>query len=154
MAAMPQLIALFFVATVALTSALLLPERQAQGQVALADAGATSLLAYRQGVVDFLNAHATFTGTVPDTAITFPWGYVRDPRWSNRVEAGGTLYVFEAAAHSPHTDQVLDQLYRKTLRSFTVGRNVAGQLVGATGMATGIAVPASVPDGALLMVGR
>ena len=151
---MPQLIALFFVATVALTSALLLPAQQAQGELAVADAGATSLLAYRQGVIDFLNAHPTFTGAVPDLSITFPWGYVRDPRWSNWVQAGGTLYVFEAAAHSPHTDQVLAQLYRKTLRSFTVGRNVTGQLVGATGLATGILVPANVPNGALLMVGR
>ena len=151
---MPQLIALFFIATVALASALLLPGRQAQGEVTLADAGATSLLAYRQGVVDFLNANPGFVGTVPDAAVTFPWGYVRDARWSNWVQPGGTLYVFEAAARSAHTDQVLDQLYRKTLQSFSVGRNVAGQLAGATGFASGITVPATVPNGALLMVGR
>ena len=151
---MPQVVALFFLAIVALTSALYLPERQAQAEVAVADAGATSLLAYRQGVVDFLNTNPSFAGTVPDAAITFPWGYLRDPRWSNFVQAGGTLYVFEAAAHSPHTDQVLDQLYRKTLQSFSVGRNSGGRLVGATGLATGIVVPATVPNGALLIVGK
>jgi len=153
-ATMPLVIALFFLSIVALASALMLPEWQAQADVAVADAGATSLLAYRQGVVDFLNANPSFAGTVPDAVISFPAGYVRDPRWTNLVQAGGTLYVFEAAAHSAHTDQVLDQIHRKTLQSFGVGRNASGQLVGASGFATGILVPATVPNGALLMVGR
>jgi hypothetical protein len=151
---MPQVVALFFLAIVSLTSALYLPAQKAQGEVAVADAGASSLLAYRQGVIDYLNGNPSFTGTVPDASITFPWGYVRDPRWTNYVQSGGTLYVFEATAHSPRTDQVLDQLYRKTMKSFSVGRNNAGQLVGATGVATGILVPAAVPDGALLIVGK
>lgn len=151
---MPQVVALFFLAIVSLTSALYLPAQKAQGEVAVADAGATSLLAYRQGVIDYLNGNPSFTGTVPDASITFPWGYVRDSRWTNYVQSGGTLYVFEATAHSARTEQVLDQLYRKTMKSFSVGRNSAGQLVGATGVATGILVPAAVPDGALLIVGK
>src|SRR5690349_996532 len=110
MAAMPLVIALFFLAIVALASALTLPEWQARAETAVADAGATSLLAYRQGVVDFLNANPAFAGTVPDAAITFPSGYVRDPRWTNFVQAGGTLFVFEASARSAHTEQVADQL--------------------------------------------
>jgi hypothetical protein len=151
---MPQVVALFFLAIVSLMSALYLPAQKAQGEVAIADAGATSLLAYRQGVIDYLNTNPSFTGTVPDASITFPWGYVRDPRWTNYVQSGGTLYVFEATAHSAHTDQVLDQLYRKTMKSFSVGRNNGGQLVGATGLSTGILVPVAVPNGALLIVGK
>lgn len=151
---MPQVIALFFLAIVSLTSALYLPAQKAQGEVSIADAGATSLLAYRQGVIDYLNANPSFSGTVPDSSITFPWGYVRDPRWTNYVQSGGTLYVFEVTAHSPHTDQVLDQLYRKTFKSFSVGRNSGGQLLGASGLSTGITVPAAVPNGALLIVGK
>jgi hypothetical protein len=151
---MPLAFALFFLALVALASARSLPEWQAQGEAAVADAGATSLLAYRQGVVDYLNANPSFAGTVPDASITFPRGYVRDPRWTNFVQAGGTLYVFEASARSAHTEQVLDKLYRKTWQSFGVGRNAGGQLVGAGGFATGIVVPATVPNGALLIVGR
>lgn len=151
---MPQVIALFFLAIVSLTSALYLPAQKAQGEVAIADAGATSLLAYRQGVIDYLNANPSFTGTVPDTSMAFPWGYVRDPRWTNYVQSGGTLYVFEATANSAHTDQVLGQLYRKTFKSFSVGRNNAGQLVGATGVSTGILVPAAVPNGALMIIGK
>ena len=91
---------------------------------------------------------------VADAAITFPWGYRRDPRWTNLVQAGGTLYVYESVAHAAHTAQVLDQLHRKTLQSFSVGRNAGGQLVGATGLATGFVVPATVPNGALLVIGR
>jgi hypothetical protein len=151
---MPQVIALFFLSIVALTSALYLPAQKAQGEVSIAAAGATSVLAYRQGVIDYLNANPAFTGTVPDASITFPWGYVRDPRWTNYVQAGGTLYIFEVTAHSARTDQIADQLYLKTARSISVGRNSGGQLVGATGLATGIAVPAVVPTGALLIVGK
>lgn len=151
---MPQVLALFFIAIVSLASALYLPAQKAQGEVAVAAAGATSLLAYRQGVIDYLNANPSFTGTVSDVSITFPWGYVRDSRWTNYVQSGGTLYVFEATAHSARSDQLLDQLYRKTLKSFSVGRNSGGQLVGATGFSSGILVPAAVPDGALLIVGK
>ena len=150
---MPLALAIFFLSLVALASALRLPQWQAQDEASRGDAAATSLLAYREGVLDFLNANPTFAGTVPDAAIAFPAGYVRDPRWTNYVQAGGSAYVFEMVPRSAR-DQVLDQLYRKTLRSFSVGRNARGQLVGATGVATGIGVPASVPDGALLIVGR
>ena len=150
---MPLLIALVFVALAALASARVVPAQAARYEIAAADAAATSFLAYRQGVIDYLNANPTFTGTVPDAVITFPWGYVRDPRWTNLVPSGGTLYVFEASAHSSHTDQVIDQLQRKALRSATVGRNTAGRLVGATGL-VGLTVPAAVPEGALLMIGK
>jgi hypothetical protein len=151
---MPTAIALFFVAIVALLSATYLPAQEARSELVVANAGATSFLAYREAVIDYLNANATFTGTVPDASLTFPWGYVRDTRWTNLVLSGGALYVYETAANSPNTDQVLDQLYRKTLSSFMVGRNSGGALVSANGFATGVAVPVSVPNGALLIVGK
>lgn len=151
---MPTVIALFFLAIMSLMSAMYLPVQKVQAERSIADAGATSLLAYRQAVIDYLNANPTFTGTVPDTSLTFPWGHVRDARWTNVVQAGGTLYVFEAFANSQNSSQVLDQLYRKTMSSFMVGRNSGGQLVSANGFATGVTVPAAVPNGALLIVGK
>lgn len=151
---MPTVAALFFIAMVSLIGAVHLPVEKAQQEARIADVGATSMLAYRRAVIDFLNANPTFTGTVPDASLTFPWGYIRDPRWTNVVLAGSTLYVYETAANSPDTAQVLDQLFRKTLSSHMVGRKASGQLVSANGFATGISVPAAVPEGALLMVGK
>jgi hypothetical protein len=151
---MPTFIALFFVAAVAMASTLYLPQQKAQAELALADAGATSLLAYREAVIDYLNANPGFTGTVPDSALSFGWGYARDARWTNLVQVGSALYVYEKTPGSEHTDQVLDQLYRKTVSSFMVGRNAGGLLVSANGFATGVAVPAAVPNGAILMVGK
>jgi hypothetical protein len=151
---MPTMIALFFVAVVAMLSAMQVPAREAAVAEGIADAGATSLLAYREGVIDYLNANPTFAGTVPTASVTFPYGYTADARWTNLVVSGGTLYVYEATAFSPNTGLVLDKLYTKTLSSFMVGRNSGGLLVSAKGFATGITVPAAVPNGALLIVGK
>jgi hypothetical protein len=150
---MPTVISLFFLAVVALLSASYLPQQEAQAEISVADAGATSLLAYREAVINYLNANPTFAGTVPDSSLTFPWGYVRDLRWTNTVLSGGTLYVYESTP-SPNSSQVIDELYRKTASSFMVGQNNGGQLVSARGFATGISVPAAVPNGALLIVGK
>lgn len=104
-------------------------------------------------MVDYLNTHPGFTGTVPDAALTFPWGYRRDARWTHLAQPGNTLFVYEAST-PVRPAPVLDQLDRKTLHSFMVGRNTRGRLVSANGFATGIAVPAAVPDGAVMIVGR
>jgi hypothetical protein len=150
---MPLVASLFFVAMVSLVGALYVPAQEAQAANAVANVGATSLLAYRQSVIDYLNANPSFTGTVPDASLSFVWGYTRDPRWTN-VVSGGALYVYEVTASSPNTSLLLDQLYRKTASSFMVGRNVSGMLVSANGFSTGVTVFASVPNGSLLIVGR
>lgn len=150
---MPAVAAIFFVAMVALLSAIHVPVQKEQAVTAVADFSATSLLAYRQAVIDYHNANPGFSGTVGDASLTFPWGYNRDPRWSN-IASGGTLYVYELVPHSANTSLMLDRLYRKTGSSFMVGRKVAGVLVSANGYSTGISVPAAVPNGALLIIGK
>ena len=146
--------ALFFIAMVSLLSALYVPEQEAKTTTAIADVGATSFLAYRESVIDYLNVTPGFTsGTVPDALLTPIWGYQRDARWTNTV-SGGTLYVYETAANSANTAVLLDTLYRKTATSFTVGRNNTGALISANGFATGMTVPATVPNGAILMIGK
>ncbi|MFC6281234.1 type IV pilus biogenesis protein PilM [Polaromonas aquatica] len=150
---MPVLASVFFVAMVTLLGALYVPAQEAQRNTAVADVGATSLLAYRESVINYLNGNPGYSGTVPDSSLTFIWGYVRDPRWSN-VVSGGTLYVYEVVAKSPNTSLVLEKLYRKTASSFMVGRNASGLLVSANGFSTGITVPAAVPNGALVFVGK
>lgn len=150
---MPLVASVFFVAMVSLLGALYVPTQEARAAQSVADFSATSILAYRESVINYMNANPGFTGSVPDTSLTPIWGNVRDLRWTN-VVSGGALYVYETVANSPNTSLMLDQLYQKTAKSFMVGRNVSGILVSAKGFATGITVPAAVPNGALLIVGK
>ena len=148
---MPLVVSMFFVAMVALLSALYVPAQEARMSLASADVAATSALAYRESLIDYLNANPTVTGTVPDASLTPLWGHQRNPRWTNTVSSG-TLFVYESSPSN--TPELLHELYRKTLSSYTVGRNASGFLVSAKGFATGIPVPALVPDGAILIVGQ
>ncbi len=149
---MPLLISMFFVAIVSLALALHAPEQEAQVATAIADVGATSVLAYRVSVVDYLNSNASFVGTVPDSSLTPLWGATRDSRWTNLVVAGGALYVYETSNNS--SSGVISALYEKTGKSIYVGRNMSGSLVSANGFASGITVPAGVPDGSITIFGK
>lgn len=148
---MPLVAVLFFIAMVSLAAALHVPAQEAQVVKAVANVGATSALAYRESVVNYLNANPSFSGTVADSDLTLLWGHVRDPRWTNLV-SGGALYVYESTPSN--TIGLLDELYRKTMSSYMVGRNQAGFLVSANGFGTGVVVPAAVPNGAILIVGK
>lgn len=148
---MQLVVSMFFIAMMALLQALYVPAREARLTQAQANVAATSALAYREAVINYLNVNSTFTGTIPDTSLTYPWGYTRDPRWTNTVNATN-LYVYES---TPSNNTLLiDSLYSQTIKSFTVGRNVSGLIVSANGFATGIAVPATVPVGSILIAGK
>jgi hypothetical protein len=148
---MPLVAALFFIAMVSLAAAMHVPAQEAQRIQAVANVGATSALAYRESVINYLNSNPGFAGTVPDSSLTFIWGHVRDARWTNVVN-GGALYVYESTPSN--TPGLLDELYRKTMASYMVGRNASGFLVSAKGFGTGVVVPATVPNGAILIVGK
>ena len=141
----------FFISMMSLVGALYVPVQQAQTNLAVADFSSTSFLAYREALIDYLNANPGFTGVVADSSLTYPWGYQRDPRWTNVVS--GTLYVYEVSPNSPNTTLLLERLYQKTDKSFMVGRNVSGMLISANGFSTGVTVPAAVPNGTILIAG-
>lgn len=148
---MPTLIAIFFVAMVALTTVMHVPDQQAAQEQAIANSAATAMLAYRESVINYLNTNSAFVGVVPTTSMQPPWGYTPNGRWANIV-ANGSLYVYEPTPSG--TSNLLYTLYDRTQKSHTVGLNVSGFLVSATGLATGIAVPAAVPNGAILIYGK
>lgn len=149
---MPVLASLFFVAMVSLLGALYAPAQKVQADEAIADVTATSILAYRESVINYLNANPSYSGTVPDSSLTYIWGYQRDLRWTNIVSTG-TLYVYSVAS-TADIPLLLDRLYRKTATSFMVGNNVSGRLISANGFSTGITVPPAVPSGVVLIVGK
>ena len=157
---MPTMASLLFISLIALVSALYVPAKETQAATAIANAAATSFLSYREAVINYLTANpGTASGTVPDASLSFAWGYVRDARWTNMYTAtgGGSLVIYESSANTAGVSTMIDQLYRKTDQSFTVGRKASdgsGQLISANGFATGIALPAVVPVGAIAMVGK
>lgn len=148
---MPLLVITFFIAMMALLVANHVPAEEQKFQSARANVAATDALAYREEVINFLNVTPGFVGTVTDAQITPLWGHQRRLNWSN-VVAANTLYVYEASS-SPEK-LLLDQIYLKTSKSVFVGRNVAGFLVSANGLNTGISIPVTVPVGAIVMIGK
>lgn len=148
---MPTLIAIFFAAMVALATVLHVPNQIAAQEQAIADSASTAILAYRESVINYLNTNSAFVGVVPTTSMLPPWGYTPDGRWANIV-ANGSLYVYESTPSG--APGLLDTVYNQTQKSHTVGRNASGFLVSAKGLSTGIAVPAAVPNGAILIYGK
>lgn len=129
------------------------PVETAKRASMVADVEATRFLAYRTATVQYLNAN-----NVSDTAIAWadlapyaPMGYSNagDP-WRNRVE-GDKLYVYSA---SPVAAETLTIVYQNMQRSLLVGTAQAGTLTSPSGMNTGITLPASIPDGVLVIVGN
>lgn len=149
---MPLAFALLLLAAIALLEVAQLPAQEARREEARADIAAASFLAYREAVLDHLNANPGFVGTVADAALLFPWGHVRDARWSHLAEPAGTLYVYQASGAAPPL--LLDTLQRRTGNSFLLGRAGGGQLVTASGVTVAISVPTAVPAGAVVLVGR
>ena len=148
---MPIVIAAFFISMTALFYAKFEPQQALQAKTVIADATSTSVLAYREAVIDYLNLNAGFSGVVTDAMFTPLTGALRNANWANLVSSG-TLFIYEATP--TNTAYLLDKIYSKTGKSHLVGRNVSGFLVSANGQATGIAVPASVPNGAITLVGK
>lgn len=150
---MPLVVAMFLLAVLSLVTAGALPAQQAAREQARADAAATSFLAYREAVLDYLAAHPGFAGTAGDASLTWPWGYVRDGRWSHVVQPDGALYVYQAAG-TPPVPLLLTELQRRASKPWLLGRASAGQLVDAGGVTIGITLPPAVPAGAVVLSGR
>jgi hypothetical protein len=150
---MPLVLALFMLATMALLDAGSLPAQQALVEQARADAAATSFLAYREAVLDYLALHPGFTGTAADAALAWPWGYARDSRWSHVVQSDGSLFVYQAAGTTA-PPLLIEQLQRKASRPWLLGRESGGQLVSASDASIRLPVAPAVPAGAVVLAGR
>lgn len=125
-------------------------EKTAQFVVARGDVAATNFLAYRQAVVTYRTANPTATGTVPDGALTWQTGFIRDGRWTNLI-SGGELYVYSLAAPEP---AVLQAVFMKAGSYVMVGtKNASGNLVNAGGSTIAISLPAGIPVGSIVYVG-
>lgn len=131
--------------------AVMVPEQEHQRTALVADVAATNFFAYRSAVINYMNANPSASGTVADGALTFLPGYIRDARWTNVIQ-GGTLYVYSTGTESALSVMAM---FRLGANSLLIGKKTAsGKLVSANGMDTGIALPAAIATGAIVVVGR
>lgn len=134
----------------AFSLAISIPAQEQQTRTLTADVAATNFYAYRAAVINYCNANPGATGTIADGSLTFLTGYIRDVRWTNLIQ-GGTLYVYSTGAQSIDT---VTTLYQKGGASLLIGKKAAsGNLISATGIDSGITLPAAIPVGAISIIG-
>lgn len=130
-----------------------IPRKEAVSVYATADVSATNFLAYRQAVRGYVAANPAATGTIDDAQLAAYWvpGYIRRAEWTNLV-SGGTLYVFSSTVVPRGT---VGSLSKKSSESILVGTKSAttGRLQSASGIDTGVNLPAAIAGGALVMMG-
>lgn len=130
-----------------------IPKQEAASVAAMADMSSTNFLAYRQAVRRYMEVNPGASGTISDAMLAPYWltGYVRRPEWTN-VVISGSLYVYSASIVSHGT---VASLSAKTHESVLVGTksSTTGRLQSATGIDTGINLPAAIPSGAVVMMG-
>lgn|GEM_PF-4338980 len=150
----PLYIVVFFGSLFAAYSAIQIPKEQIFTMQAAADISACNFMAYRVSVQKYLQSNPSATGTIPDSALSGYWlpGYIRDPNWSNLV-SGGSLFVYSTNVPS---QSLVEQVFERSNESFLIGRKntLTGRLESARGLDTGVLLPASIPNNALVILGK
>lgn len=150
----PIWLTLFFGAVVMMYVAVDAPRKEAEIATISADVDATNFIAYRRAVQRYLQANPAATGKVTDASLSAYWltGYIRNPKWTNLV-AGGALYVYSTAPVAPAT---LHTIWGMSSENRLVGTKnpTGGRLRSFNGFDTGITLPASIPNNAVVIMGR
>lgn len=150
----PVWFAVVFVSIFAAYSAMDIPQRKSQAIQIAADVSATNLIAYRSAVQKYLSANPAATGIIDDSALAPYWklGYIRNATWTNLI-AGSALYVYSNGVVTANT---LDSLHQKSRENVLFGTKNAinGRLISYNGFDTGVDLPGSIPNNAIVMIGR
>lgn len=128
-----------------------LPTRYEMTVDAESDMTARNMLVYRQAVTAYLAANPTATGTVADASLALPSWYVKTAGITNLIDAG-IPYVFTTTPPRG----LPNRLMNITNNSATVGTKIGGILINpysTTNISLPIAVPSSIPDSAVVIVG-
>lgn len=126
------------------------PQQAASFALMRAKVAAANFWAYRSAVVAYVALNPSASGTIPDTSLSFPAGYIRDPDWTNDV-SGGTLYTYSTAALPPNT---VAQIAAYGGRTLVIGVAQANDtMTSASGGANGFTLPSVIPTGAVVVVG-
>lgn len=114
-----------------------------------------NFLNYRASVIAYANANPASRGIIPDSSLAFPYGFVRDARWSNVIndESGkGIPYVHTTTSAEPY---LLGELFLKGGGNLMIGTKVSGsELRSASGQSLSLTLPAGIPVGAVVFIGK
>ena len=129
------------------------PAEVEQRNQVVGEVAATNFWAYRHAVVLHLIANPSATGTIPDSALNWPLGFIRNPNWSNVVDSGsGTLFVYSSAPLDSH---VVNAVANYGQRSMLIGRAKANHTMDSlNGGAQNIVLPPVIPENAIVVLGK
>ena len=153
----PVWIALLFLSIVSLFLAIDIPRQKVQYEMIRAEHDATSFLAYRKGIIDYLKANPTATGHIDEAALSSYWpqGYSYDAKlWSNYVDPlDKKLYIFSL---SPPNNGMQVRLASNYGNSFLVGSSGSSGKFFSTNGKVSLTLPtaAGIKDGVVVMIGR
>lgn len=111
------------------------------------DALSRSMLIYRSVAAEYARANPGFTGAPPEGSLNLP-GWYNKQNGITTYLSGGVAYTYIAGAFPPGLPFALAE----RTDSATVGVNRFGQLYSPKGGAMAIALPAPVPEGAVVAV--
>lgn len=110
---------------------------------------ATLFELYREAVNNYVSDNPGFSGTVPSGSLNLPAGTVVTSSFSNEVSSG-TAWSWITPGSMVSPSSILSSLSAKSKDSLLVGLNQNGTLFSPISGSTGISVPATVPNGALV----
>lgn len=113
-------------------------------EYATVDTLSRSLLVYRSAAAEFAKANPAFVGNPTDAALNLP-GWFRKPTGTSSYVIGGQSYTY----YPDGPGGLLDALASAT-ESELVGVKRSGRLVSPRSASIGIALPAVIPEGAIV----
>lgn len=115
-----------------------------------ADAAVQSMAIYHQSVVDWAKANPLAPSqVVPDSSLTFPYGYVKNLPWTNLVATGhGWVYTSDASVAG--RGGMTSMLLERSEYSMNIGTNVGGFIWSPRAGNLNIPVDAAIPLGSLV----
>lgn len=119
----------------------------ATSDLATLDAVSRSMLVYRSAAAEFARANPGFVGTPPEASLALPSWYAKQIGITSYI-AGGVSYTYIVGGIPAGLPAALAERTQST----TVGVKRSGQLYSPKGGEMAIAVPAPVPEGAVVAV--
>lgn len=158
---LPLWIAMIFLSIITLFVATEMPKNQALVTSAQSEVVSNDFLMYRDGVMRFLRANPNTVSTaIPEASLTFLEGYAKRGNWTNYVGPDGNLYIYSPPTNPPLNKNYLQDLYKRLdetrmlgIKDAATGNLFALREYNGT-RNTGIAIPALIPAGSIVLVGR
>lgn len=120
-----------------------------------ARAAAKNMLLYKQAATMYYAANPSATGVVTDASLGtyLPAGYTKHYDWTANIN-GGYAYVYTTDLAAASATAIAKSLSTLSDDSFLTGRKVGSNLVSSSRGDTGIVLPAFVPNGSPVSMGK